>query len=284
MSVSSYRVPIVAALSLAAATVSAGSAAVAQSGSGRAHLSVEGGSACSNNEDFVANGFYSIGSGGCGWTGAIELGRTGAPVFSLFDHWAVRARFTRFADDTSYINDSLRRVDIDLVDRRMVLDAEVGTKLPFALFGGTSRIVVGLRYARWTGDLSGRDTAGNSESFNYETSGLGPRLGLRSAIPLGTHFMLESQTGAAALFSTHEFSVTANGIALGSISQRHTTYSIDSSTALSYKLNGTEAGPVASVGLFSEYWFNQIEIRGTATFDRNRHSWGPFARLRVPLQ
>ncbi len=248
------------------------------------HVSVEGGLACSRNKSVVADDFLKLGDRGCGGTGAVEIGKTGAPVFSIFDHWAVRGRYTTF-DDAKTLVDGTDRVDVSFKDRRIVLDAEVGAKVPFGLFGGTTRATVGIRYANWQGDFHAVATAGAAlgmtEAVRLETAGIGPRIGLRSSIPLGTHWMYESRFGLAALFSRHD-EVTGT-FAAGR--ESNVVYSIDSSSALSYKLTGSDAGPVASVGVYSEYWFNQIQLQdGADEYKRNRHSWGPFARVRVPLQ
>jgi hypothetical protein len=260
--------------------------ATAHAQSAIGYLSVEGGLACSRNKSFLdfSPTDFKIGDNGCGGTGALEIGQTGRTVVGIFDHWALRGRLTSF-DDKLHAVFGPGPVDLKMTDKRFVLDAELGTKLPLGLFGGTSRLVVGLRYATWSAAVDFADLTGNAANIDADTSGFGPRIGLRSSIPLGTQFMYESQTGIAALFSRHKLRETVNGVAGLEMTGDKMVYSIDSSSALSYKFNDAPSSAVASVGLFSEYWFGQSHVRdGADDFKRNRHSWGPFLRMRMPLQ
>lgn len=245
------------------------------------HIAVEGGMACSRNTAYseLASGVDTvrIGNDGCGGTGALEIGRTGAAVFNVFDHWALRGRYTTFQDKGTA--GTAFPVSGKFTDSRFVLDAEVGAKFNgISFFGGTSRIVVGLRFASWSANFDTVDALGDTNRDRMETTGFGPRIGLRSTIPLGTRFMYESQSGFAALYGRHSF----DGAALDA-ARTSTVFSIDTSSALSYKFSESETGPVVSVGLASEYWFNQSAV-GNGTDRINRHSWGPFLRLRTPLQ
>jgi hypothetical protein len=249
------------------------------------HLSVEGGVACSNNRALIdVTGFGTIGNKGCGGTGAVEFGQTGKPVFSIFDHWAIRGRYTTFDHSRDLVVPGGAAV-LSFEDSRVVVDAELGAKLGFGLFGGTSRATIGVRAAKWNGDLEARGTAGavlgESGTARFETSMVGVRLGLRSSIPLGTHWMYESNMGAAAMHGSHRSRSVENGMPDGDTKASNPVFSIDTSSALSYKFNGTDTGLIGSVGLFSEYWFKQIDIDGDR---RNRNSWGPFIRARMPLQ
>jgi hypothetical protein len=249
-----------------------------------AHVSVEGGLACMNGKVIAEPGGVKLGDNGCGGRGSIEVGRTGATVFGVLDHWALRGRLSQSRDKGSFV-DAGDSFDVAFTERRTVLDAEVGAKTPFGMFGGVSRVTLGLRYASWKGELSEIVTAGpaigDSLKTTFETSGFGPRIGLRSSIPLGTHWMFESAMGASALFSDSKLDINFNGTAFGAGSKRGTVYSIDSVSMLSYKLNGTENGSVISVGIASDYYFNQAPIAAERV---NRYSFGPVARFRMPLQ
>ncbi len=247
-------------------------------------VSVEGGLACSRNKPVLANQFdLGLGKEGCGGTGAIELGTIGKPVLGVFDLWAIRARYTTFQDKASgdYYGEPLQTT---FTDRRYVLDAEVGKKTPFGMFGGTSYVTAGVRYAAWSGRQDVKTVYGavvaNRIVTDLETNGIGPRIGLRSHIPLGSHWMIESRSGASALFGNYDGKVTINGVFERDSKSAGTVFNIDSSSALSYKFTGADTGPVVSVGLFSEYWFGQSKFDGVKD---NRHSLGPFVRYRMPL-
>jgi hypothetical protein len=248
------------------------------------HVSVEGGVACSRNRAVVTMDGIAIGNKGCGGTGAVEIGRTGQPVLGVFDHWAIRGRFTSF-DQTRDIVVGGSAGSLSFEDSRVVIDAEVGRNLGFGLFGGTSRGTIGLRAGSWDGELAGRITAGpgagSEASVQLETQMIGVRLGLRSSIPLTSHWMYESNLGFAAMQGRHRAKALEDGVTVDQARASNAVYSIDSSSALSYKFNGADTGLIGSVGLFSEYWFNQTEI---GDMKRNRHSWGPFLRARMPLQ
>jgi hypothetical protein len=247
------------------------------------HIAVEGGAACSRNKSFVDINGIEVGDNGCAGTGAIEVGRTGSQVTGIFDHWAVRGRFTALLDKE---RPSSLAVYGGFLDRRYVADAELGTPVNLLnFFGGTQRITVGVRFAHWRGNFLLDDNTGTPrEALRGEmlTYGAGPRVGLRTSVPLGPNFMYESQLGAAALYSHHGGRAFAsqNGALAGTagFSNSDFVFNIDSSSALSYKLDGSETGRVLSVGLFSEFWFQQAKSDANST---NRHSWGPFVRFRM---
>ncbi len=248
--------------------------------------SVEGGIACSRNNSFLdlSNAGAKIGDNGCGGTGAIEVGGVGKTVVGVFDYWALRGRLTTFKDSEHAVVGPIF-ADFKMADRRVVLDAELGAKLPYSFMGGVSRVVVGVRYARWNAAIDITDSFGNSASVNASAAGVGPRIGLRSSIPLGHHFSYESQMGAAALFGRNKLSETDNGVPVYALQANTTVYNLDFSSAISYKFNDHAAGPVASLGVFSEYWFQQVAVNSFGEdFKRNRHSWGPFLRVSVPMQ
>lgn len=275
-----YRKSLIATLATAA-SIAAMTAAHAQQGT---YVVLEGGLACARNKAYVELAGQKVGDNGCGGTGAIEFGRTGVPVLGYFDHWAIRGRTTSFKDDeTAGI-----RTDT-FKDKRLTLDAEVGAKAPWGgFFGGTSRITLGLRYAAWDGryELSAPGGAPFSVVDDFEARGFGPRIGLRSHIPLGSNWAIESQTGLAALFADHKFTNTTNGTVSPDTSRSRVVYSFESTTLLSYMPSGNLGGLVLSAGVTSEYAFRQINADdGTANGIRqNRHSWGPVARVRIPLQ
>ncbi len=243
------------------------------------YIAVEGGLACSNGKTVMETADVKIGDNGCGGRGTIEVGRTGAQVYGILDHWALRGRLSDSKDRGSFV-DGGAGVDVSFRERRTVLDAEVGAKTPFGMFGGVSRVTFGLRYGAWTGDVIAVSTMGDTRKNSFETSGFGPRIGMRSSIPLGTHWMYESVFGASALFSRGEGNKFENGVLTDATSSNGTVFSIDSLSLLSYKLNGTETGSVVSIGLASDYYFNQVPGESEKV---NRYSFGPVARFRMPL-
>jgi hypothetical protein len=249
-----------------------------------AYVAVEGGLACSTGKTVIEEPGVKLGDNGCGGRGTIEVGRTGAQLFGILDHWALRGRLSETKDKSGFV-DAGTGVDISFRERRTVLDAEVGAKTPFGMFGGVSRLTVGLRYGVWAGDLNSLAVSGpgvgDTAKVAFESAGFGPRIGLRSSIPLGTHWMYESAMGASALFSSGKARAFENGVLTDQTSRNGTVYSIDSVSLLSYKLNGTEAGSVISVGIASDYYFNQVP---GSTEKVNRYSFGPVARFRMPLQ
>jgi hypothetical protein len=210
-------------------------------------------------------------------------------VVSVFDHWAIRGRYTAFDDDQRIFSGG-NDVAASFTDRRFVLDAELGLKFSgplnlATLFGGTSRLVVGLRYAAWRGNLSasvlsGPD-AGDSAAVRMDTVGAGPRIGMRSSIPIGQSFLWESRSGVAALYARHKASEVENGLVTDRAKDTNWVFSVETSSALTYKIDGVETGRLVSLGLFSEYWFHQTHIDDVK---RNRHSWGPFLRVTLPMQ
>ncbi len=245
-----------------------------------AYVAVEGGLSCITGKAIIDEPGMKLGDNGCGGRGSIEVGRTGAPLFGILDHWALRGRLSETKDKLTYV-DPATTVDATLRERRTVLDAEVGARTPFGLFGGVSRMTLGLRYAAWNGDMSATSVPGTSEKFTFDTTGFGPRIGMRSSIPLGTHLMYESTMGASALFSRGTGKSFVNGVLVDSGSENGTVFSIDSLSLLSYKLNGAETGSVLSVGIASDYYFNQVPGSDPRV---SRYSVGPVARFRMPLQ
>jgi hypothetical protein len=238
-------------------------------------IALDGGANCTTGKAIIDAGNFKLGDNGCGGRGGVEVGRTGAQVYGIFDHWAIRGRFATTndkADGGTFV--------ISFPERRSTLDAEVGAKTPFGLFGGVSRVTLGLRYGAWQGKLFATDGI-DSVGTTFDTAGFGPRIGMRSSIPLGNNFLFESMLGASALFSTGKGVTFENGVVTDSVSRRGTVYSIDSMSLLSYQLNGTTAGPVISVGIASDYNFNQVLALDNKL---NRHSFGPVARFRMPLQ
>jgi hypothetical protein len=251
---------------IAAVAMVSVSATAASAQNASQYLTVEGGAACSKNRAtvIVTNGVDTVklGDDGCSGTGSVETGRTGAPVIGVFDHWAVRGRFTSLVD-----KEETGTFTATQKDRRFVLDAEIGTKTNILnFFGGTERVTIGARFAHWNASVSDvMPTSLDASSF-----GIGPRIGMRSSSILWTHFVHESQMGASALI----------GRASGMVSGRAVTYGLDTSSSLGYMLDGKESGRVFSVGMFSEYWFNNFEgVSGNV----RRHSSGPFLRFRMPL-
>jgi hypothetical protein len=247
--------------------------AAAQS-AGKPFVDVEAGAACSNNRD-VSSAVPDLGDNGCGWTGAVAIGQFGKAIIGPFDYWSVRGRYTKFDDDSAAFS---------FADRRMVVDAEIGAKLGFGFFGGTSRVVGGIRFANYRGDFGGMLGSGLITS-DAKFVGIGPRIGMVSSIPLGSSFRYDSQNGVAALFGRHEIAQSISGVETGTASGTGVVYSLESSSALTYLMG--KAGAEVSLGVRSEYWFGQSKLEESATtnsINRNRHSWGPFARVRVPLQ
>jgi hypothetical protein len=269
-----------------AALLAMSSPSVAQQGT---YVSVEGGFACTTGKTILEPAPGSkLGDDGCGGRGTIELGRTGVPVFAFFDHWAVRARISKSKDSESYIVAG-SGVDASLTDKRFVFDAELGARLPFSPLGflglnGTTRATVGVRYVDWQGDTFAQGVSGPAlgltEQFTYDTSGWGARIGLRSNLVLNSHWMIESNSGLSLLDGRSKLRATINGVFAGEARTNGTVWSFDSSTMLSYKLNGSDNGPVLSAGIASDYYFNQIP---EATDKVKRFSWGPVARIRIPL-
>jgi hypothetical protein len=261
-------------------------AASAQQGT---YVSLEGGAACVTGKTIVepAPG-TKLGDDGCGGRGTIEFGRTGVPVLGLFDHWAIRARYSRSKDSEGYVAVG-SGVDASFTDKRFVFDAELGARLPFSPFGflglvGTTRATVGLRYVDWQGDLllvgvSG-PALGLSDRTVVDTTGWGGRIGLRSNLILSSHWMIESNSGLSLLDGRGKTTFFANGVNLGSTKTSDTVWSFDSTTLLSYKLNGSDAGPVLSVGVASDYYFNQVP---GADEKVKRFNMGPVVRYRMPL-
>jgi hypothetical protein len=168
-----------------------------------------------------------------------------------------------------------------------VLDAEVGVKTPFSMFGGTTRATFGLRYAQWTGELEARERGNpaNNATSELTASGFGPRIGAMSMIPLGTHWSYESRFGIAALFGSQKAEHRIAGVFDTSTSNNRPVFSVDSLSLLSYRPGGNGTGLAISAGLFSEYWIRQINFGDDADVGRrSRNSWGPVARVRFPLQ
>jgi hypothetical protein len=272
---------------LAAAALALGAtAAGAQQG---AYVTFEGGATCITGKTVLEPvPGTNLGDNGCGGRGTIEFGRTGAPLLGLFDHWAVRARYSRSKDDESYVVAG-SGIDGSLTDKRFVLDAELGARLPFSPLGflgfeGTTRATVGVRYVDWQGDafalaVSG-PLAGQSERFVFDTTGWGGRIGLRSNMILSERWMLESNSGLSVLDGRGKTTVFVNGVNFGSVKSSDTVWSFDSTTMLSYLLSGSNSGTVLSVGVSSDYYFNQVP---GADEKVKRFSWGPVARIRVPL-
>jgi hypothetical protein len=254
-----------------------------------AYVAVDGGLSCARGKTVEDIGGAELGDDGCGGRGGIEVGRTGAPVFSVFDHWALRGRFSQTKDKESFVLGASGG-DASFDERRTTLDAEIGARTPFSMFGGVSRVTLGLRFAGWDGDLKATATsgpdAGTVGQIKLETTGFGPRIGFRSSIPLGTHFMYESAMGLSALFSRTKGQMFENGVLMGDGSGSGTVFSFDSMSLLSYKLNGKDTGPVISIGIASDYYFNQVPTDSSLTSSDkvNRYSFGPVARFRMPLQ
>jgi hypothetical protein len=122
-----------------------------------------------------------------------------------------------------------------------------------------------------------------SETISTHT--LGMRFGWRSTIPLSSHWMIETNTGAAILVGRASRRFEASDLPEADEARRTgLMYSIDTTALLSYRLNGSDTGPIASLGVTAEAWLNQTANPSFARANHfDRFSWGPIARLRVPL-
>jgi hypothetical protein len=207
---------------------------------------------------------------GCGPRGAIELARTGAPLLGAFDHWAIRG-----SANAHEIKQTSLGSDFVTKDRATIIDAEIGALLPWqGFFGSISRVTLGVRYADY-GFEATQSPAGLSRRF--ESSGFGPRIGMRSTLPLWNGFAIESQNGLSAVFTRKDFRQGAT-VEKGN----DTVFMYDSTTALSWSATEVGKGLTLSLGVHSNYAFDQLSTQ--ALGDIRRFDWGPFARLRVPLQ
>jgi Legionella pneumophila major outer membrane protein precursor len=231
---------------------------------------LEGGAACTTGEKFETFSGARLGSGECGFAGALRLDQTGVPLWLGFDSWGAGVRYMGV--------DQTKTGGLDQLDeRRFVIDVDASRPLGFGLFGGTSALVVGIRYADYQGDIRDAGVAGS-----FEFRGIGPRIGLAGSIPLGTNFRFDTRSSISALFGHHDNAVTG----VGSQDHSGTVFVYESNMALTYAFAPQGNGPEFSIGVRSEYWFNQVRTKDDALFNKtsiDRNAIGPFARVKIPL-
>lgn len=300
------------------------------------YIAIDGGQHCVLGERAAGRHGHNLGESGCGARFGVEVGQTGGRFIWDASHWAIRMQLARSIDNEAFRSSSLA-VDDSFIDKRLLVDAELGFASPWQMFGGSTRLTLGVRFSQWQGQLQATTIVSSSMrsplAFNVvrplrppivvvpivrprplspgggvvrplrptpagligqlseqeviDTSSLGVRVGWRSTIPLGTHWMVESYAGAAIMLGRATRSETLNMIDqnIDDSSRTGIVLSIDSTTLLSYKLTGADTGPIISAGLLSEVWMNQTaspKLSGANRFDRL--SWSPVVRFRMSLQ
>jgi hypothetical protein len=233
-------------------------------------ITLDGGAACTTGDKYTTLSGARLGSGACGFSGAVRFDQTGVPLWLGFNNWGAGVRYHGV--------DQSKNAGLDQLDeRRYVIDLDATRPLGFGLFGGTSALLVGLRYASYEADLVDAGVSGSAEF-----RGIGPRLGLAGSIPLGSNVRIDSRSSISALFGKHENVVP--GIASQSFSS--TVFVYESNLALTYVFTPGRNGPELSIGVRTEYWFDQLRTKDDAAFNKSnidRNAIGPFARVKIPL-
>lgn len=264
------------------------------------------------NTDCGATGRIGVFQEGPG----ILLGRADYWGFFLRHSWLGKDSFRGFGE--TYTDGAYAKYyqDVEFAgtfkEERTVVDFEVGKDIGIGRPGGNVRLFGGLRYARNTNSFK---TGGSVESalsfFYYYTNaysdfslsakqrfdGIGPRLGISGRQPLAQQLSLVFSTSASALWGRHRIEVDANGPGLNeafSTSDHGWVTNLEGEVGLSFLF--APGGAELTGGVRAEAWFGQArpanvdfsaipEESSDFSFKGklDRHNWGPFLRLNVPL-
>ena len=317
-------------------------------------ISIEGGAICglgdngtiSATQDFYTTPYgsgsvtakSSFGKVDCGSTGRLGLFQEQQGMFGFADYWGIFVRHEDFGSQKFSASNSKSipvpfnalpntytyHFGVDSAgafdEERTVVDFEVGKDLGIGAPDTKVRFFGGLRYARYTSELTdhgkasaslGSDICVNAPctSFSYGYNfafqardtfqGFGPRLGLSGQFPLYRDISMVFSGSGSALWGNHDVQIsdTISG-ATGKFTFSDTGWvtNLEGEVGLSWLLSPRGAKLVA--GVRWEGWFDQNQFKdytvaldttasaiskdcGSGSLDRN--DWGPFVRFNLPI-